>query len=49
VSGVEFRGRWLVKGSAEGLALTSPEPIGFLGGVDPETGVVIEEGHPLEG
>jgi predicted aconitase with swiveling domain len=31
------------------LALVSPEPIGFLGGVDPETGVVIESGHPLEG
>ncbi len=27
----------------------SPEPIGFLGGVDPDTGVVIEPGHPLEG
>ena len=49
MSGVELRGRWLVRGSAEGLALTSPEPIGFLGGVDPETGVVIERGHPLEG
>ena len=49
MSGQELRGRWLVRGSAEGLALTSPEPIGFLGGVDPETGVVIERGHPLEG
>ena len=49
MSGVELRGRWLVRGSAEGLALTSPEPVGFLGGVDPDTGVVIEKGHPLEG
>ncbi len=24
-------------------------PIGFLGGVNPETGVVEEEGHPLQG
>jgi isopentenyl phosphate kinase len=29
--------------------LVSPEPIGFLGGVDPETGLVVEKGHPLEG
>ena len=36
-------------GQAEGEALVSPEPIGFLGGVDPDTGVVIEAGHPLEG
>ena len=27
----------------------SPVPIGFLGGVDPETGIVIEQGHPLHG
>lgn len=29
--------------------MVSPEPIGFLGGVDPETGRVVEPGHPLEG
>ena len=27
----------------------SAAPIGFLGGIDPDTGVVIEAGHPLEG
>ena len=36
-------------GQAEGKALVSPDPIGFLGGVDPDTGIVIEAGHPLEG
>jgi len=36
-------------GQAEGEALVSPEPIGFLGGVDPDTGVIVEAGHPLEG
>ncbi len=36
-------------GHAEGAALASSAPIGFLGGVDPDTGVVIESGHPLEG
>jgi predicted aconitase with swiveling domain len=42
-------GRTIVQGKASGLALVSPEPIGFLGGVDPETGIVIEPGHPLQG
>jgi predicted aconitase with swiveling domain len=36
-------------GQTEGEALVSFEPIGFLGGVDPDTGIVIEAGHPLEG
>ena len=38
-----------MRGRAEGLALVSEAPIGFLGGVDPETGRVVERGHPLEG
>ncbi len=42
-------GRVIKAGVAEGIALVSPEPIGFLGGVDPETGVVVEPGHPLQG
>ncbi len=46
---MELRGRVIKAGIAEGVALVSPEPIGFLGGVDPETGVVIEAGHPLCG
>ena len=36
-------------GSGKGIALVSDEPIGFLGGVDPETGIVVEREHPLEG
>jgi predicted aconitase with swiveling domain len=46
---MQFTGRTIKSGRAEGIALVSPEPIGFLGGVDPETGVVVEPGHPLEG
>jgi len=42
-------GRVIKAGRAEGLALVSPEPIGFFGMVDATTGVVIEKGHPLEG
>ena len=44
-----LRGRVIKEGRAQGEALVSPEPIGFLGGVDPETGIVVERGHPLEG
>ncbi len=36
-------------GKAEGTALVSAVPVGFLGGIEPETGIVIEPGHPLEG
>jgi len=44
-----LKGRVIKAGCARGVALVSPEPIGFLGGVDPDTGVVVEPGHPLEG
>jgi len=27
----------------------SPAPISFLSGVDPENGIIVEKGHPLEG
>jgi len=46
---IKMHGRCIRSGRAEGLALVSPEPIGFLGGVDPETGVVVEPGHSLQG
>jgi predicted aconitase with swiveling domain len=46
---MELQGRVIKSGTAEGLALVSSQPIGFLGGVDPDTGMVIEPGHPLEG
>jgi predicted aconitase with swiveling domain len=48
-SALILAGRIIKSGKASGLALVSPEPVGFLGGVDPETGLVIERGHPLEG
>lgn len=44
-----FHGRIIKAGTAEGTALVSPAPISFLGGVDPDSGVIIEPGHPLEG
>ena len=42
-------GRIIKAGQIQGEALVSPEPLGFFGGIDPETGIVIEAGHPLEG
>ena len=47
--GMKLEGRIIKFGNVEGEAIVSTEPIGFLGGVDPETGVIIEKGHPLEG
>ena len=46
---VVVRGRGLSRGTGRGPVLVSPEPISFLGGVDHETGQVIEQGHPLYG
>ncbi len=44
-----MQGRVIRAGRAEGRALVSPVPIGFLGGVDPDSGVVVEPNHPLNG
>jgi len=44
-----LQGRLIKAGQAEGVALVSPEPVGFFGMIDAETGIVIEVGHPLEG
>ena len=48
-STTRMQGRVIKAGKAAGHALVSPEPIGFLGGVDPDTGVVVEPNHPLNG
>ncbi|MCX6028547.1 MAG: DUF126 domain-containing protein [Chloroflexi bacterium] len=44
-----LHGRVIKAGRGEGRALVSSAPIGFLGGVDPDTGIVLEPGHPLQG
>jgi len=44
-----IEGRKVMKGRAEGEALVSSDGISFYGGVEPETGIVVEKGHPLEG
>ena len=45
----QLKGRIIFKGKAEGEALVTEMPISFYGGVDPNTGVVIEKGHQLNG
>lgn len=42
-------GRKISSGVAEGEALVTAQAITFLGGVDPDTGTVVESGHELEG
>jgi uncharacterized protein len=45
----QLKGRIIYKGKAEAEALVTTMPISFYGGVDPNTGVVIEKGHELNG
>ena len=44
-----FKGRKIYQGEAQGEALATSMGISFFGGVDPETGVVVEKGHQLQG
>ena len=44
-----IRGRGIVKGRGEGPLLVSPDPLSFLSGVDPASGIIVEKGHPLQG
>ncbi|MCR4335632.1 MAG: DUF126 domain-containing protein [archaeon] len=46
---MELKGRKIFKGKANGEAIVTNEGISFYGGVDPDTGIVAEVGHPLEG
>ena len=44
-----IRGRGISIGKASGPLLVSPQPISFLSGVDPDSGIIVEKGHPLYG
>lgn len=44
-----MNGRMISPGMVDGEAIVSSEPIGFYGGIDLNTGVVIDKDHPLEG
>ncbi len=45
----KLKGRSIVPGYGRGPALVSMKPISFLGGVDSNTGLIIERGHDLKG
>ncbi len=42
-------GRAIYEGRAQGEALVSSSPLSFYGGVNPDTGEVVERGHELQG
>jgi len=44
-----LKGRSIVPGHCRGLALVTMKPISFLGGVDPNSGKIIERDHDLKG
>ena len=44
-----LKGRSIVPGHCLGPALVSMNPISFLGGVDSNTGLIVEKGHDLMG
>ncbi len=46
---MKLRGRKIYPGLVEGEALVTSMGISFFGGVDPDTGVVVEKNHELEG
>ncbi|HML02954.1 MAG TPA: DUF126 domain-containing protein [Candidatus Bathyarchaeia archaeon] len=46
---MKLKGRKIYKGIAGGEAIVTKDGISFYGGVDPDTGKVVEVGHELEG
>jgi predicted aconitase with swiveling domain len=46
---MKLKGRKIYQGQVEGEALVTSMSISFFGGVDPDTGMVVEKGHELEG
>ncbi len=46
---LKLKGRKIFKGKVQGEALITSQAISFYGGVEPESGIVTEKGHELEG
>ncbi len=46
---MRLEGRTIYPGNVQGEALVTSQAISFFGGIDPETGIVVELGHELEG
>ena len=46
---MKLKGRAIFEGKAEGPSLVSSSPMSFYGGVNPDTGEIVENGHELNG
>ena len=46
---MKLKGRKIFKGNVKAEAIVTNNGISFYGGVDPDTGIVVEVGHELEG
>ncbi|MCS0494043.1 aconitase family protein [Ancylobacter sp. MQZ15Z-1] len=46
---MRLTGRSIVEGHAGGPVVVAPVPLSFWGGVDPQTGIVVDRYHPLHG
>ena len=46
---IKLEGRGITKGKAEGEAVVTNEPISFWGGLDRETGEIVDRNHELAG
>ena len=46
---LRMTGRSIVRGRTQGHAIVTTQPISFFGGVDYDSGIIIEKGHELEG
>ncbi len=46
---MKWSGRSIYAGQASGEALVTQMGISFFGGIDPQTGIVVEKGHELAG
>ena len=46
---MKLHGRSIYPGAAQAVSLVTNMGISFFGGVDPDTGIVMEKGHELEG
>ena len=46
---MKLKGRKIVGGKAEGELIVSQKPLSFLGGVDPETGIVTDAESDIRG
>ena len=46
---MKLKGRAIFEGKAEGQALVSSSPMSFYGGVNPDTGEIVERGSELSG